>query len=353
MTHHGEALSRESGDASLAEAVASGQFDKLDPRMRALCTYAIRLTRAPAAVREDDVGLLRTEGIDDRAIVDANQVVAYFNYVNRIAQGLGVELEAAWTEAQRAPRHYPLARGAGGFPAVDAADLPWLSVEQMRAVDRLMIEELGITLERMMENAGRSLARLARHLLGGDATGRHVRVLAGTGGNGGGGLVAARHLSVAGARVDVWLGAAADRLGAVPSAQHHILQCMNVPVTFGGRDAAQPDLVLDALLGYGQSGDPRGEVARLISWAAGRRVLSLDVPSGLELETGRLLDPHVRAEATLTLALPKEGLRNRRATVGELFVADISVPPLVYEKLGVPYASPFGPGPIVQVTGAG
>ncbi len=128
---------------------------------------------------------------------------------------------------------------------------------------------------------------------------------------------------------------------------------MDVPVTFGSRDTADPELVLDALLGYGQSGDPRGEVARLISWSAGRRVLSLDVPSGLELETGRLLLPNVRAEATLTLALPKEGLRNRKATVGDLFVADISVPPLVYEKLGVRYASPFGPGPIVQVTGAG
>ncbi len=176
--------------------------------MRALCVYAVGLTRAPAAVRENDVKLLRAEGLDDRAIVDANQVVAYFNYVNRIAQGLGVELETAWTEAQRSPRHYPLAKDVGGFPIVDAASLPWLSVEQMRKVDRLMMNEFGITLERMMENAGRSLARLARHLLGGDASGRHVRVLAGTGGNGGGGLVAARHLSVAGARVDVWLGAA-------------------------------------------------------------------------------------------------------------------------------------------------
>lgn len=320
--------------------------------MRALCTYAVRLTRAPAAMREDDVGLLRKEGLDDRSIVDANQVVAYFSYVNRIAHGLGVELEAGWTEAERAPRHYPLAWGADGFPVVDAASLPWLSAQQMREVDRLMMSDLGITLERMTENAGRWLARLARHLLGGDVSGRHVRVLAGAGGNGGAGLVAARHLAVAGARVDVWLGVAADRLGPVPSAQHRILERIGVPITFGSRDAADPDLVLDALLGYGQTGHPRGEAAHLISWAAGRRVLSLDVPSGLELETGRLLEPHVRAEATLTLALPKEGLRNRVVAVGDLFVADISVPPLVYEKLGVPYVSPFGRGPIVQVTGA-
>lgn len=109
MTHHGEALARESGDASLAEAVASGKFEKLDPRVRVLCQYAVGLTRAPSAIREDDLGALRAEGFDDRAIVDANQVVAYFNYVNRIAHGLGVELEAVWTDERKAPRHYGLA----------------------------------------------------------------------------------------------------------------------------------------------------------------------------------------------------------------------------------------------------
>ncbi len=77
--------------------------------MRALCLYAVLLTRAPARIRESDVGALRAEGLDDRAIVDANQVVAYFNYVNRIAHGLGVELESTWPEPQRARRHYPLA----------------------------------------------------------------------------------------------------------------------------------------------------------------------------------------------------------------------------------------------------
>ncbi len=352
MTHHSEALTRAYGDASIAEAVASGHLKSLDPRVRALCTYAVRLTGAPSTIRENDLGVLRAEGLDDRAIVDANQVVAYFNYVNRIALGLGVELEEAWTEVQRARRHYPLARGGSSFPTVEAGSLPWLSVKQMREVDRVMIEELGITLELMMENAGRSLARLAAHLLGGDLDGRHVRVLAGTGGNGGGGLVAARHLSVGGAKLDVWLGAPPDRLTPVSAAQCAILHWMNVPITFGARHATDPELVLDALLGYGQRGALRAETARLIAWAAGRRVLSLDVPSGLELATGRLLEPHVRAEATLTLALPKAVLKTGKEVVGDLFVADISVPPLVYEKLGIPYASPFGPGPIVQVAGA-
>lgn len=110
MTHHGDVLTRESGDAALAEAVASGRFDALPDRLRALCEHALRLTLAPGTMREEDVARLRSVGIEDRAIVDANQVVAYFNYVNRIALGLGVELEESWPENLRAHRHYPPAR---------------------------------------------------------------------------------------------------------------------------------------------------------------------------------------------------------------------------------------------------
>jgi NAD(P)H-hydrate epimerase len=80
-------------------------------------------------------------------------------------------------------------------------------------------------------------------------------------------------------------------------------------------------------------------------------VLALDVPSGLELSTGTLSRPHVRAEATLTLALPKDGLRAAGATdaVGRLYLADISVPPSVYERLGRPHSSPFGASPLVRL----
>jgi NAD(P)H-hydrate epimerase len=108
------------------------------------------------------------------------------------------------------------------FPVVDPRALPWLSVEQMREVDRIMVDELGISLVRMMENGGRGLAEVARDLLGGDAAERSVLVLAGPGGNGGGGLVAARHLTVAGRdRHGRALGARrASRPGARRAARH-------------------------------------------------------------------------------------------------------------------------------------
>jgi hypothetical protein len=191
-----------------------------------LLAYARKLTLAPADIREDDLDRLRAHGLDDRAIVDANQVVAYYNYVNRVADGLGVQLERDWPPDLRQPRRYGAA--AMRLPSVAAESLPWLSVAQMREVDRLMIEEFAISLEQMMENAGRNLALLARHLLGGDARGRRVLVLAGTGGNGGGGLAGARHLLVAGADVSIAIAAPPEQLAPVTRKQYETLTRLGV-----------------------------------------------------------------------------------------------------------------------------
>jgi len=99
VVHHSAALTRESGDGALAEAVASLEDSaKLSGRLSVLLRYAVKLTREPSAMLESDLGPLRESGLTDRDIVDLNQVVAYFNYVNRIAHGLGVELEPRWTE---------------------------------------------------------------------------------------------------------------------------------------------------------------------------------------------------------------------------------------------------------------
>jgi uncharacterized peroxidase-related enzyme len=68
----------------------------LAPRVRALCDYAVKLTRAPAAVGAADVETLRSQGWDDAAIHDAIQVIAYFNYINRVAEGVGIGPEPEW-----------------------------------------------------------------------------------------------------------------------------------------------------------------------------------------------------------------------------------------------------------------
>ncbi|MGD9696145.1 MAG: NAD(P)H-hydrate epimerase [Thermoleophilia bacterium] len=242
------------------------------------------------------------------------------------------------------------------FPTPSADAVPWVSVDQMREVDRLMVDELGVSLVRMMENAGRSLAVVARSMLGGGVAGRHVTVLAGPGGNGGGGLVAARHLANAGAEVRVDLSLREAAVAGVPAEQLAILRLMGVEVTDRPTPAtAGPtDLVIDAVLGYGQRGAPRGLAAALIEATAGRRVLALDVPSGLDPDSGAMHQPGVRAEVTMTLAAPTHGLGAPRAAraVGRLLIADISVPPALWPRVGAgppAGAGLFDRGPIVAL----
>jgi len=237
------------------------------------------------------------------------------------------------------------------FPEHPAAELPWITVEQMREVDRIAIES-GLDLPRMMENAGANLAAVARELLGGDVGGRRVAVLAGAGGNGGGGMVAARRLAAGGAEVELRLGVDPAELTPVPAQQYALLGEFGVTGA-APEDDAEPELLIDALLGYSQRGAARGRIAELVEAAAGYRVLALDTPTGLELQSGEIRAPAIRAEATLTLALPKRGLGSAAARVGggDLYLADISIPPTTYQELGISHPTPFGPGPIVRLTG--
>lgn len=92
--HHGNTLRALTRDAALVEALSlDPESVSLGARSRALVTYALRLTRAPHAIDARDVEALRQAGLDDRGIHDLASVVAYFNFVNRIASGLGVPLE--------------------------------------------------------------------------------------------------------------------------------------------------------------------------------------------------------------------------------------------------------------------
>ena len=155
-------------------------------------------------------------------------------------------------------------------------NVPFITTEQMREVDRIMVEEYGILLLPMMENAGRNLAHLARtRFLAGDPQNKRVLVLAGRGGNGGGGLVGARRLHNWGAEVRVWTTSPASELSSATRHQLAILERMGLSVEAVGDEVALPEahLVIDALLGYGLRGEPRGATAAHIRAANARRFL--------------------------------------------------------------------------------
>jgi NAD(P)H-hydrate epimerase len=238
--------------------------------------------------------------------------------------------------------------------------LSGLTLAQMREVDRLMVEDFGITLLQMMEHAGRGLAEVARRSVGGSLAEARVLVLAGPGNNGGGGLTAARHLANAGAEVHVALSAPPPLSGRDAERQRLTLRHMRIPGSDRGvrldelpELLAGADLVLDALLGYSGHGDPREPIASLIHAVNATTVpcLALDLPSGLDGDTGVPRDPTMRAVATLTLAWPKVGLLASAAQpyIGRLYLADIGVPTEILATLGIPHAAVFARGPVVQV----
>jgi NAD(P)H-hydrate epimerase len=236
--------------------------------------------------------------------------------------------------------------------------VPYLTTRQMIEVDRAMIEDYRIELIQMMENAGRNLAHLARErFLDGDPRGRQVVVLAGGGGNGGGALVCARRLHNYGAAVRLFITKPVVSFSPVAARQLDILGRMGVAPT-GAETLAQvqpPDLIIDGIIGYSLRGNPDGLAAELISWANAQPcpVLALDAPSGVDTTTGAIFEPAIHATATMTLALPKEGLRapDVETRVGELYLADITVPPGLYAgpNLNIPVGPLFARSDIIRL----
>ena len=228
------------------------------------------------------------------------------------------------------------------FRTEDSIVVPAVTAEQTREVDLLATEEFGLGILQMMENAGRTLAGNVMQMLGN--TKGEVTVLAGSGGNGGGGLCCARHLHNRGFTVWVVLSKQAVTLTGAAANQLRILQAAGlqpVPPAQAEEMIRRAQVVVDALIGYSLRGAVRGRVAELIDLCNqhAARVLSLDVPSGLDATTGETAGVVVRPERTLTLALPKTGLRD---VPGELYLADIGIPPELYQRLGLSVDPPFG-----------
>ena len=231
-----------------------------------------------------------------------------------------------------------------------------LTREQVRRVDALAIERYGMTGLVLMENAGRgavdALLEFDPALHGIDRSidaVPQVVILCGKGNNAGDGFVIARHLEIRGVAATVLLLAPPSELAGDALANHAILQHTDVPIvdlSHGplesqlAQQAAGARWLVDAILGTGATGEPREPFATAILWmnAQPARRLAVDVPSGLDCDTGRAAAATVRADLTTTFVAAKPGFLVPQAKpyVGELRVIDIGVPlRLVREAAGV------------------
>ncbi len=254
----------------------------------------------------------------------------------------------------------PMALVAPLPATIPASSLPFVTAGQMADVDRLAIDVYAIALLQMMEQAGSHLAEVVRLELDGDLRRRHVVVGVGPGNNGGGGLVAARHLVNGGASVRVVLARPVLRMTEASRHQLATLVAMGADccvATYDLADAAlnpvleAADVIVDAVLGYRAEGAPYGEVRRLIEMLdrVDRPVISLDLPSGIDADTGDALGVAMSASATLSLALPKMGLLRGEgaASSGRLYLGDLGLPAALYAELGIDVGLPFARGRLV------
>ena len=219
----------------------------------------------------------------------------------------------------------------------------------MREIDRVAVEEVGLRLQQMMENAGRALAWHVRDV---HDDGSAV-VVAGNGGNGGGGLACARHLANRDVSVRVVLDRPPGELSGAAAHQCRILEAMDVAVATGPGAVSrfdEPTVLVDALIGYGISGEVRPPAADYIRELgdAADPVVSLDVPSGMDATTGDAHGVSVHPDRTVTLALPKTGLD---AVDGAVYLVDIGIPSTVYDRLGIDYEPPFTDADWVELVG--
>src|ERR1019366_5908734 len=228
--------------------------------------------------------------------------------------------------------------GCGGGAAMSLPGWlePLLDAERMRAVDRWAIERQGVPSLELMERAGEGLARVAAAM----APEGRIVVVVGKGNNGGDGLVAARLLRAGGREVDVL---AAGEPGEFSGDARANLERLAEPAPLelsSDAIAADAALVIDALLGTGASGAPRGSVARAIEAirGGGAAVLAADVPSGVDASSGEVAGVAVAAAATATFHAAKPGLwiEPGRAHAGRVSVLDIGM------AAGAPVAAEIG-----------
>lgn len=215
--------------------------------------------------------------------------------------------------------------------------LPTVTAAQMRAIDRLAVEKYGIASHKLMENAGRAIAAELLQDMPDIYAGGCI-VLCGRGNNGGDGLVCARCLKAAGIKTTIYIPSPGAN-GYSELCQHNLEKARSIcqevrelmPEDTGFEEALKGvPCVVDALFGTGGNRAPEGLWARAIDAAnnSGAQIAAVDIPSGLDADTGKAHSPCIKAAATYALGLPKKGLLENCADpyVGTLKILDIGFP---------------------------
>ena len=222
-------------------------------------------------------------------------------------------------------------------PEIPARPMLWFSRAGLMEVDRRAVEDFGIEVPVLMENAGRQVAEVARSYM---MEGSAVLIIAGAGNNGGDGLVAARHLANRGHQVQILLICDESKFTGAAQKQLQIVRKMELPVVILPRqndalirwleNSDVGDAVVDAMFGTGLNRPLDAPVKDLIMQLnnANHRVISVDIPSGLDCDTGQALGIAVQAAHTVSFCGMKIGFESADAIryLGQISIGDIGAP---------------------------
>lgn len=222
----------------------------------------------------------------------------------------------------------------------------YLSKEQMEKVYEEAYDVLGISRLSTMNRAAKNISDFIENLKP-----NKVVICYGAGNAGGVGLALSRMLHEKGIFVEIVM--AEKRLKEDTTEQLSSARKSGV-VEVKAVHAGEGTVVVDALAGYNLAESPRGEYAVLVDQinnarSVGAKVLSVDVPTGIDSTSGFLYLPHVKADYTLSLGLPKSGMKEARNEIGELHLVDIGIPDQIYDSLHIPNEHYFGRGGVVKI----
>jgi NAD(P)H-hydrate epimerase len=205
-----------------------------------------------------------------------------------------------------------------------------LTRDQVRQIDKLSVEQYHIPGVVLMENASIAAANLAARMIPPGP----VAILCGGGNNGGDGLAIARHLHNRGYEVTIFLTTDPQKYTAEALANWNIIEAMDLPIRQSTTETIEhhrPNLIIDAIFGTGLTQPPRPPFDEIVAAVqkTGAPVLAIDIPSGLDCDTGKPLGPAcIRATRTITFVAEKSGFANPEARqyLGEVTVGDIGCP---------------------------
>ena len=238
------------------------------------------------------------------------------------------------------------------WPAVSWSEVPSVTSAALRQADAAAREQFGIEPLQLMEVAGAQVARFVRAFFDG-ISGKRVLVVAGSGNNGGDALVAARFIHQGGGIVMVSQVPSRDPTSL---SAHHLrtVRELGIPITEApaGIDGSA-DVILDGLFGTGIRPPLRRPASEIIAAmnGAGRPIVAIDVPSGMDADDATGAEGAARATATVTLAAPKAGLA-RAPNAGRVFLADIGMPSTLFSANADAIAATFRIADLVQLVHA-